>query len=663
MLFVNLLTYTIEFKMKSILSAIALIVSPLLSLHAQTTELTGTIIGTPISVDYSTNNPSETVNTIANVFDNDLSTFFASYDRSYTWVGLDLGEKHVITKIAYASRPGSADRMQLGVFEGANNPDFTDAVPLYMIKDIPQDNVLTTKYPRTSRGFRYVRYVGPNNVRCNVAELKFYGYKGEGNDSRFYSPTNLPLVVIHTDSAKQITSRTVYTPGIISIVSDEGKEIYADSLEIRGRGNGSWGFPKKPYKLKLAHKKKLLGMPAKAKKWTLINNYGDKTLVRNLLAFKISELMGMEYTPAGRLVEVMFNGEYQGVYQLCDQIEVKKNRVDITEMTPEDNSGSELTGGYLIEIDAYASGEKKWFTSKDFELPVSLKYPDEDDITPQQENYITTYFNRMASRVANPLYADPKLGFRRYLDEDSFLKRFLIEELAANVDAWWSVHMYKDRDSTKFYTGPVWDFDLAFENDIRIHPVSGFDDFIFLNENTTSAGNMREFVKRVIGVESDRLKKLWSTARNENGLTIENLNLFLDSMQTEVYEAQKLNFTRWPVMNQIVNQNYQVTGSYEGEMKVVRDFLTWRIPWLDNKVGLIPVGIEQTVAGKTEIRSVEGGIGISGKMSVEVYDMSGIVVAKTDAAATETVIPLAKGLYIVRATDGKTTIRRKIMVR
>ncbi len=176
---------------------------------------------------------------------------------------------------------------------------------------------------------------------------------------------------------------------------------------------------------------------------------------------------------------------------------------------------------------------------------------------------------------------------------------------------------------------------------------------------------MREFVKRIVDVEGDRLKKLWSDARNENGLTLEYLNSFLDSMQNEVYEAQKLNFTRWPVMNQIVNQNYQVTGSYEGEMKVVRDFLEWRIAWLDNKVGLIPVGIEQTLADNANIiiNAVEGGIEISGKTTVEVYDLSGIVVAKTDVAAGKTVINLAKGLYVVKATDGKTTLRRKIIVR
>lgn len=654
--------------MRQLLPALAILFLMPLSLKAQTEPLTGRIIGSTYSVDYTTGNPSTTINTKESVFDDNLNTFFASYDRSYTWVGLDLGEKHVITKIAYAPRNGSAARMQLGVFEGANSPDFTDAVPIYMIKDVPQEGKLTTKYPRVTKGFRYVRYVGPNNVRCNVAELKFYGKKGEGNDNRFYSATNLPLVVIHTDSAKEITSKTIYIPGIIHVISDEGSSIFTDSLDIRGRGNGSWIFPKKPYKLKLAHKARLLGMPAKAKKWTLINNYGDKTLVRNLLAFRISEMMGMEYTPAGRMVDVMFNGEYKGTYQLCDQIEVKKNRVNVTEMGAEDNSGSELTGGYLVEIDAYAAEEKKWFTTKDFALPVSLKYPDEDDITDAQYNYLQTSFNRMVSRVASPSYNNPVMGFRRYLDEDSFLRRFLVEELAANVDAWWSVHMYKDRDSTRFHTGPVWDFDLAFENDIRVHPVAGNPEFLFLSPNTTSAGNMRDFVAKVIGVEGTRMRKLWSDARNNGGLTLENLNLFLDSMQTQVYESQKLNFVRWPIMNQIVNQNYQITGSYEGEMKVVRDFLEYRLAWMDNKVGLIPVGIEgiKTRNAGADIVAADGGIEINGLKSgekISIYDMSGMETVSATAESANFRINLTKGLYIVRIVSGNDVTNKKIMVR
>lgn len=636
---------------------------------AQTTPLSGKVIGTAQSVDYSTQQPSDSINSIYNAFDGDTGTFFASYARSNTWVGLDLGEKHVITKVAYAPRTGYAQRMVLGVFEGANNPDFSDAIPLYMITSAPEENQLTSKFPKVTQGFRYVRYIGPNDARCNVAELLFYGIKGDGSDTRYYQPTNLPLVTVHTDSAKNIDSKTQYIPGTISIVSADGKEIYSDTLDIRGRGNASWLLPKKSYKIKLRHKKKLLGMPAKAKKWTLIANYGDKTLVRNMLAFHISRCMGLEYTPAARLVDLMVNGEYLGTYQLCDQIEVRKNRVDITEMDTLDNSTPEITGGYLVEVDAYANQERKWFTTTNFKLPVSIKYPDEDDITSEQANYVQTYFNRMVSRVNSSLYNDPKLGFRRYLDEESFLRRLLVEELAANSDALWSVHMYKDRDSTKFYTGPVWDFDLAFENDIRVHPVTNLDDdFLFTYSNTTSAGNMRDFTRKIADVSAEKLKELWSIARYDNGLTPDSISAFLDSMQAEVYASQKLNFLRWPIMNQIVNQNYQITGSYEGEMKVVRDFMDYRIAWLDQKVGLTPVGISGTRATASHIRPLGSALEISitssgGTATVEIFDLSGTLVKQSHIERGKTLISLPKGLYFVKLSESGATTRKKILIR
>ena len=170
--------------------------------------LSGTPIGS-VSVNYATGDSSRTVNTPANAFDGDLSTIYASYERSYTWVGLDLGKQYVITAIGFASRAGWPQRLTLGIFEGGNNPDFSDAVPLYMIKEQPESNVLTKVAVNVSRGFRYVRYVGPNNVRCNIAEVQFYGHEGEGDDSQFYTPTNLPLLTIHTDSAKEITSKAV----------------------------------------------------------------------------------------------------------------------------------------------------------------------------------------------------------------------------------------------------------------------------------------------------------------------------------------------------------------------------------------------------------------------------------------------------------------------
>ena len=227
---------------------------------------------------------------------------------------------------------------------------------------------------------------------------------------------------IPNDKENQVVSQ-------LTIISDDGTNLLSEPGATRERGNASRDFPKKPYRIKFDKKQNVLDAPAKAKKWTLINNYGDKTLMRNLLAFELSRRMGLSYTPYGTAVDVLLNGEYKGCYQLCDQVEIDKNRVAITEMTPEDNQGSALTGGYLIEVDAYANQEKSWFNSNKGN-PVTIKSPDEDEITANQKQYIRNFFNQMENNWA------------AYLDLNSFLRHFLVGELSGNTDTYWSVFMY-----------------------------------------------------------------------------------------------------------------------------------------------------------------------------------------------------------------------------
>ena len=122
-------------------------------------QLAGTVIGTQYAVDYSTNARTTTVNTCANAFDGDLDTFFASFDRSYSWAGLDLGTPHVITRVGWSPRNDGLGprRVVLGVFEGANSPDFMDALPLYIIDAQGTIGQMSYADVNCSRGFRYVR--------------------------------------------------------------------------------------------------------------------------------------------------------------------------------------------------------------------------------------------------------------------------------------------------------------------------------------------------------------------------------------------------------------------------------------------------------------------------------------------------------------------------
>ena len=535
-------------------------------------KLTRTIIGTQYSVDYDNGNAkSTTVNTKDNVFDGNFDTYFASYDRSRTWVGLDLGEKHVITKVGYSPRKTQGGRVELAVIEGANEPDFSDALPIYMIKSAASEGVMHYGQVDCSRGFRYVRYVSPYDVRCNLAELEFHGYPSEGDDSKLYQLTNLPTVVVNIANGEEVIEKEKNLISNVYIISENGTDLLATSgTEIRGRGNASWNFEKKPYRLKFDKKQSPLGAPASAKKWTLISNHGDKTLMRNILAFEVSRRVGQPYTPFCHPVDLIINGEYRGCYQLCDQVEADEDRVPCED-------------GYLIEIDAYAWDEEVMFASSSG-IPVTIKHPDEDDITDQQKKFINDYFNKFEAAALASNFTDQNNGYRKYLDLDSFLRNFIIGEFCANTDAFWSVYMYKDAADGKLYTGPTWDNDLSFDNDYRTHPIVTYDYLCAVN-GSFAGGQLKDIVMRIVKEDPQakaRLVELWDAALNEGNL--KGLGSYMEDTADLLNESQQLNFKRWRILDQWVHMNYQALGSYEAELGTVRNHINTRLNTLDELI-------------------------------------------------------------------------------
>ena len=490
------------------------------------------------------------------------------------WRGLDLGTPHVITIVGW--NPMSRTTAELGLFEGANRPDFLDAIPLYIHEGASMANQMNYAPVQCSRGVRYVRYLkSAIKGEYKIQALEFYGDAGAGDDSHLYQLTNLPTVVIHTKDNEAPYDKEHEIDCFISIISNNGQTILSDSATIRERGNASRNFPKKPYRIKFAKKHQVLGSPANAKKWTLINNYGDKTLMRNQLAFELSRRFGMPYTPFCAYVDVVLNGDYKGSYQLCDQIEVRKNRVNITEMTPRDNSGEALTGGYLFEVDAYAGDEpfQAVFQSS-YGTPVTIKSPDEDSITAQQKNYITQHYNAMEA------------NWRRYLDLNTFLRHFLVGEVSGNTDTYWSVYMYKHRANDTLYVGPCWDFDLAFDNDNRTYHVCDRSDYIYRSGGST-IGYMRTLVDNIVindAAAKQQLKDLWAQLRR-NGFTEESMLAYIDEQAELLAHSQQLNFLRWPILSQYVHQNPAARGSYQAEVENVRSYIRNRIPWMDRKLG------------------------------------------------------------------------------
>ena len=568
---------------------------------ADDAKLSGTIIGTELSGD-AAGNATTTENTKEMAFDGDFNTYFKAYisddewDYNRTWVGLDLGEPHVITRIGFASRKMRSYKLQLAVVEGANEPDFSDAMPIYMIRDdkTPSGH-MTYADINVSRGFRYVRFMSGPSAACNFAEIEFYGHPGEGDDSQLFQLSNLPLVVVNTDGMRMMQSKDDKVNSTVHIISDGGTSLLSKKdTECKGRGNASWNFPKKPMRLKFEKKQNALpDAPAKCKKWTLINNYGDKSLMRNKIAFHMSRGIGLSYTPYCQFVDLIFNGEYQGCYQLCDQVEVNPGRVEITEMTPDDIEGEALTGGYFIEIDAYANQEASWFESLRG-IPVTIKSPDEDEITPEQSAYIKDYFNKFETAVFTYGFTSETTGYRKYLNLDSFLQYFIVGELDGNTDYFWSIYMSKERGEEQFVVGPVWDVDLGFDNDYRTYPIAGKNDYIYRSGGSVASDAVKRLADRILIADAksrERLKYLWSDARVNRHFNPTYYCKLVDRYAEQLAESQELNFRRWNILNECVHMNPAVSGSYEGEVQRVKDYLNERFAQLDRIIGTVEVEV------------------------------------------------------------------------
>ena len=305
-----------------------------------------------------------------------------SDENERSWVGLDLGAPHVIIRVGWRPLNESTESgsVVLGLFEGSNREDFMDAIPLYMITSEGTVGEFTYADVQVSRGFRYVRWIAPADTNSDIAEVEFYGYASEGRDTHFYQISNLPTLSYHTYSGQEPYDKVHELESEMCIIYDGGTRLQEYPILARERGNGSRYelFKKRPYRIKFndgkSHhmlKGSPLESPAKSKKWTLIPNWRDKSLMRNNVAFEMSRRLGLSYTPWIQNVDVIVNGQYKGNYQLCDQVTVDPHRVEIAELQSWDIDESVISGGYLLEITN--PGETYHFSSSRG-IPVDVKH-------------------------------------------------------------------------------------------------------------------------------------------------------------------------------------------------------------------------------------------------------------------------------------------------
>jgi hypothetical protein len=260
--------------------------------------------------------------------------------------------------------------------------------------------------------------------------------------------------------------------------------VFSSNIGIEYRGAVSQQFyEKKSYGFELWDKnrngisKELLGLPAN-EDWILHGPYSDKSLIRNVLAYKTSNAIG-KYAPRTRYVELEVNGDYKGLYVLMEKIKRDKARVDVAKLRMETSSIDSISGGYILKIDKTAGGNSSGqsdysssnsFTSKydqsgrlsnDSKIHFLFDYPKERNISEAQKKYITEYVHEFETAMTSPNFSDSNTGFRKFIDEQSFIEYFILTELFQNFDGYRiSTYLQKQRNE-KLKMGPIWDFDLS----------------------------------------------------------------------------------------------------------------------------------------------------------------------------------------------------------
>ncbi len=260
----------------------------------------------------------------------------------------------------------------------------------------------------------------------------------------------LPVMRITTDGNAAITSENDYVTGEVAI---SGAGVYPDfsgAMKIKGHGNSTWSFPKKPYHLKFSSKTAIYGLAAN-KDYILLANALDHPETRSVSAFYMGYLSNLDWTPHTVFSEVYIDSVYEGTYEITESVDQSSTKVDITD------------DGFLVVIDPYSeidSGDV-YFQAAQSQLYFDIKNP---DVTTGDANvqYITNYINQTETALFGDNFTDSALGYRAYVDVPSFVDWYLINEITRNQDATFYASCYMNMiPGGKLKMGPIWDFDLS----------------------------------------------------------------------------------------------------------------------------------------------------------------------------------------------------------
>jgi len=371
---------------------------------------------------------------------------------------------------------------------------------------------------------------------------------------------------INTNDGSPIVSKENYQEGSISISGisqeEEEEEDLSDALmKIRGRGNSTWGLhDKKSYQLNMAEKTRMYGMKSD-KRWIFLAEHSDKTLMRNKIAFEMGYISKLDWTPQSVYSEVHLNNEFLGGYHVCQKIEQGNNRVDVGET------------GYLLEIDQFdrLDFDDVYFTTDEF--LINIKAP-KLNYGSTEYNYIKEWITEFENVLKSSTFSNPTQGYQKYIDVDSFVDWYLINEITKNQDARNYSSIYLNViPGEKIKMGPLWDFDLAFGN--VNYSECEYPEGFWVKDNAWYRRLFQDpnFVNKV--------KTRFAYFRSQQAFLLQRIDFYASYLD----ELQQKNDARWNVIGNFLWPNPVAFETYEEEVAYLKSWYNQRMDWLENAIG------------------------------------------------------------------------------
>lgn len=423
--------------------------------------------------------------------------------------------------------------------------------------------------------------------------------------SKVSKNTGLATIYLNTNQGDSINTRSRYFRGTFEMTAGAlGCSAVAPMpAAAKGRGNYSWTFSKKSFTVKLGSKVDLCGMGA-SKKWALVANAYDKSLLRNATAYELaSKFTNLGWSPHSKPVDLYINGSYRGSYMLVERVALATNRINQPEIA-NPGAASDVGGTYLLEWDYRKGGDhnvtvgsRGWVGIKDPEDDKAVLNSTSRDtgkgVTSAQVTYIDNYLDKVDGSLFGSGFANQTTGWRKYIDESSAVDYYLAMEFLKPVDGnmWASVYMYKAPDSVpgaqdgKLYFGPTWDFDLGLGSATRSgNTVSPTGWYLRDQISTAAKQSSVTWFNRLNqdasfrAAVSARWKQLYQAGLKSSLLS------WYDARVSQIRPSATANFGKWSITERI-SSSQVVKGSISGETTYLRSWLSSRFAWVNSQIG------------------------------------------------------------------------------